>query len=188
MIRSLRNARPLTAQVLAVAVACGTAALPVGAQGAQQPPSAQKQEPPPLFARTCALCHGADAQGTDRGPSLVDSVELRSLPDSNISDIIRKGKAKMPAFPLPAAEIDALVRYIRLLSPTEQRPRSRAIRNQASTSSSEAASVHMPHGSRPWSAQGTYLSDVGRRLRLEELKESLTDPDARIADGWGRFP
>src|SRR5208337_2835470 len=103
MIRSLRDARPFTAQVLAVAVACGTAALPACPQGAHQQPLAQTQEPPPPFARTCALCHGADARGTDRGPSLVNIAELRSLPDSNISDIIRKGKAKMPAFPLPTA-------------------------------------------------------------------------------------
>jgi PQQ-dependent dehydrogenase (methanol/ethanol family) len=186
MIRSLRNARPLTAQVLAVAVACGTAALPVGAQGAQQPPSAQKQEPPPLFARTCALCHGADAQGTDRGPSLVDSVELRSLPDSNISDIIRKGKAKMPAFPLPAAEIDALVRYIRLLSPTES---ATAVAGDPKSGehiffgSGRCSTCHMVRGR--GAPKGPDLSDVGRRLRLEELKEFLTDPDARIADGWG---
>ena len=41
------------------------------------------------------------------------------MPDSNIADIIRKGKAKMPAFPLPAADIDALTRYMRSLSPIE---------------------------------------------------------------------
>jgi cytochrome c553 len=56
-----------------------------------------------LFTRTCALCHGADARGTDRAPSLVNSDQLRGMPDSDIADIIRKGKNKMPAFPFPAA-------------------------------------------------------------------------------------
>jgi PQQ-dependent dehydrogenase (methanol/ethanol family) len=186
MIRSLRNARPFTAQVLAVAVAYGTAALPVCAQGAHQSPSAQMQEPPPLFARTCALCHGADARGTDRGPSLVDSAELRSMPDGNISDIIRKGKAKMPAFPLPAANIDALTRFVRSLSPAET---ATAVAGDPKSGeriffgSGQCSTCHMVRGR--GTPNGPDLSDVGRRLRLEDLKQSLTDPDARIAEGWG---
>jgi PQQ-dependent dehydrogenase (methanol/ethanol family) len=34
-------------------------------------------------------------------------------------------------------------------------------------------------------ANGPDLSSVGRRLKLDELKESLIDPDATIADIWG---
>jgi len=186
MIRSFRNARPFTVQVLVVAFACGTAALPICAQGAHQPPAAQMQEPPPLFARTCALCHGADARGTDRGPSLVNSAELRSLRDSDISDIIRKGKAKMPGFPLPAADIDALTRFMRLLNPAET---ATAVAGDPKAGeriffgSGRCSTCHMIRGR--GTAGGPDLSDVGRRLRLEELKQSLTDPDARIAEGWG---
>ena len=186
MIRSLRNARPFTAQVLAVAVACGAAALPARPQEAHQPPSAQMQEPPQLFTRTCALCHGADARGTDRGPSLVNSAELRSMPDSNIADIIRKGKAKMPAFPLPAVDIDALSRFMRLLSPAES---ATVVAGDSKAGeriffgSGQCSTCHMVRGR--GAPKGPDLSDVGRRLRLEELKQSLTDPDARIAEGWG---
>lgn len=186
MIRSLCNARPFTARVLVVAVACGSAALRARPQGAHQPPATQTQEPPPLFKRTCALCHGADARGTDRGPSLVNSAELRSMRDSDISDIIRKGKARMPAFPLPAADIDALTHFVRSLSSAETAP---AVAGDAKAGeriffgSGQCSTCHMVRGR--GTPNGPDLSDVGRRLRLEELKQSLADPDASIADGWG---
>jgi len=186
MIRSHRNARPFTARVLVVAVACGSAALPARPQGAHQPPAAAMQEPPPLFASICALCHGADALGTDRGPSLVNSAELRSMRDSDISDIIRKGKAKMPAFSLPAADIDALTRFVRSLSSAET---ATAVAGDAKAGeriffgSGQCSTCHMVRGR--GTPNGPDLSDVGRRLRLEELKQSLADPDASIADGWG---
>lgn len=186
MIRSLCNARPFTARVLVVAVACGSAALPARPQGAHQPPATQTQEPPPLFKRTCALCHGADARGTDRGPSLVNSAELRSMRDSDISDIIRKGKARMPAFPLPAADIDALTHFVRSLSSAETAP---VVAGDAKAGeriffgSGQCSTCHMVRGR--GTPNGPDLSDVGRRLRLEELKQSLADPDASIADGWG---
>ncbi len=186
MIRSLRNARPFTAQFMAVAVACGTAALPICAQGAHQSPSTQMQEPPQMFTRTCALCHGSDARGTDRGPSLVNSAELRSMPDTDISNIIRKGKAKMPAFPLPAADIDALTHFVRTLSPAESATTVAGDPKGGERiffGSGQCSTCHMVRGRGV--PKGPDLSDVGRRLRLEELKQSLTDPDARITDGWG---
>ena len=187
MIRSLRNARPFTARVLAVAIECGAAALPARPQAAaHQSPSAQMQEPPQLFKRTCALCHGADARGTDRGPSLVNSAELRSMPDRNIADIIRKGKAKMPAFPLPEANIDALTRFVRSLNPIELATTVAGDPKAGERiffGSGQCSTCHMVRGR--GAPKGPDLSDVGRRLRLEELKESLTDPDARITDGWG---
>jgi len=186
MTRTIRNARPFSVPVLAVAVACGIAASPARPQGAHQPPAAQAQEPPPLFKSTCALCHGADALGTDRGPSLVNSAELRSMRDSEISDIIRKGNAKMPAFPLPAADIDALTHFVRLLNSAET---ATAVAGDPKAGeriffgSAECSTCHMVRGR--GTPNGPDLSDAGRRLRLEELKQSLADPDARIAEGWG---
>ena len=186
MIQSLRNARPVKMQVLAMALVCGIAVSPAPAHGAQQPPSTQMQEAPPLFTTTCALCHGSDARGTDRGPSLVNSAELRSIRDSDIADIIRKGKAKMPGFPLPAADIDSLTRFMRLLNPAES---AITVAGDAKAGeriffySGQCSTCHMVRGR--GLPNGPDLSDVGRRLRLEELKQSLTDPDARIAEGWG---
>jgi PQQ-dependent dehydrogenase (methanol/ethanol family) len=171
--------------MLAISFAWVSAGLPIWSQDVHnlQP---QAQETPRQFTRTCTLCHGADARGTDRAPSLVNSAKLRGLSDSEISDIIRKGKDKMPAFPLPAADIDALTRYVRSLSPVESET---AVGGDAQAGKhtffggGQCSSCHMVRGR--GSVNGPDLSNVGRRLRLEELKQSLTDPDARIADGWG---
>ena len=56
MIRSLRNARPFTAQVLAVAVACGIAALPVGAQGSAINRLQRRSRSRHRYLREPALC------------------------------------------------------------------------------------------------------------------------------------
>jgi PQQ-dependent dehydrogenase (methanol/ethanol family) len=176
---------PITLPVMVIVFAFGIAGLPVWPQDVHpsQPPSAQA---PPLFTTTCTLCHGADAQGTDRAPTLVNSAKLRGMPDSDIADIIRKGKDKMPAFPFPAAQIDDLIRFIRFLSPVELQT---AVAGDAEAGEriffgiGQCATCHMIRGR--GTPNGPDLSSVGRRLRPEQLKQSLADPDATIADGWG---
>jgi mono/diheme cytochrome c family protein len=49
-----------------------------------------------LYAKNCASCHGANAQGSDLGPILVERpIVVRS---SEFSDIVRKGQGRMPGF------------------------------------------------------------------------------------------
>src|SRR5579864_8425250 len=90
-------------------------AAPAWTQAANNPTLARA---PRQFTQTCSLCHGADGRGTDRAPTMVGSAHLRSLSDEEIATIIQKGKAKMPAFPLPASDIQVVVRYIRSLNAT----------------------------------------------------------------------
>jgi PQQ-dependent dehydrogenase (methanol/ethanol family) len=161
------------------AFALGYAGFPASSQ-------TMAQDAPQAFTSTCALCHGADARGTDRAPSLVDSAKLRGMADSEISDIIRNGKDKMPPFPLPSADIDALTRYVRSLSPVGS---ASAVAGDAKAGkrvffgTGKCSTCHMIRGH--GALNGPDLSDAGRRLRLQELKQSLSEPDARIADGWG---
>jgi mono/diheme cytochrome c family protein len=84
------------------------------------PPRSGRRPPeaPPQFAQTCALCHGGDARGTDRAPSLVNNDHLRNASENDIAEIIRKGKGKMPALPLAPPDVQALAHYVRLLDPT----------------------------------------------------------------------
>ena len=117
--RRFCSAKPLSRYALAIAFAVAIAGLPAWPQGSQ---SSKLQLPethaaPEQFTTTCTLCHGDDSRGTDRAPSLVNSAKLRGLSDREISDIIGKGNDKMPGFPLPTVEMDALVRYLRSLSP-----------------------------------------------------------------------
>jgi len=183
-----RYAKPLPMHALAIAFAFGSAGLPAWPQDAHnlQPQPAMAQEVPKQFAETCALCHGDDARGTDRAPTLVNSAKLRSMPDSGMANIIRKGTDKMPAFPLPASDIDGLVRYLRTLSPAESETAVAGDRKAGERNffgSGQCFTCHMVRGR--GTVNGPDLSIAGSRLRTEDLKQSLTDPDAGIADGWG---
>jgi PQQ-dependent dehydrogenase (methanol/ethanol family) len=157
------------------------AALPAWPQTA-----AQVEAPPQQFTKTCTLCHGEDARGTDRAPSLVNSAKLRAMADSDIANLIRKGKDQMPAFPLEPAVIDALMRYVRFLSPSGEGgavPGDPAAGEHVFFGDGKCSYCHMVNGR--GIANGPDLSSAGRRLKPDELKESLSNPDAKIADGWG---
>jgi cytochrome c oxidase cbb3-type subunit III len=188
MIRSLRNARPFTV--------CRCWHWPLHPEFRRCRSSRKEcinslqrrcQSRRQLFKRTCALCHGADARGTDRGPSLVNSAELRSMRDSDISNIIRKGKAKMPAFPLPAADIDALTRFVRSLSPAEVggcRCRRSEGRRKHLLWQRQCSTCHMVRGrgSTDWTRPFRCWAQAEAR-GVEAVVDLI--PDAKIPDGWG---
>ena len=185
MSSGFRYLTPATLHVMAAVLAFGIVGLPAWPQDVHrsQTPAVQA---PLLFTRTCTLCHGADAQGTDRAPTLVNSAKLRSMPDSEIGDVIRKGKDKMPAFPFSGVEIDDLLRYIRFLSPavsTTPLAGDAEAGERIFFGTGQCATCHMLRGR--GTPNGPDLSNVGLRLKPEQLKQSLTDPDAAIADGWG---
>jgi ubiquinol-cytochrome c reductase cytochrome c subunit len=63
-----------------------------------------------IFAQNCANCHGADGQGSDLGPNLVEKPVLNEL--SRYQNAVRTGLGRMPAFGSvldPAAAADTLV-------------------------------------------------------------------------------
>jgi len=81
---------------------------------AQQPASDPAALARDSYARRCASCHGNDAAGTDRGPSLNASRRLRTRSHQEVRDIVRNGTpAGMPPFALPEAEMEAIVLFVR---------------------------------------------------------------------------
>ena len=64
-----------------------------------------------LFADNCASCHGAAGHGTRNGPDLRD--EVPEMSDGEIREVITEGEDDMPAFSFAAAELDALVAWLR---------------------------------------------------------------------------
>src|SRR5215510_13539820 len=71
-----------------------------------------------IFVARCGGCHGPDARGSDRGPSLVNVRRLRTRSVQQLRDIIQKGipGTGMPPFDLPASELNALAGLIRSLN------------------------------------------------------------------------
>jgi hypothetical protein len=66
-----------------------------------------------LYAQACASCHGADAHGSPTGMNLADRPLLWRAPE--IAAIVKKGRGRMPAFPLGDAQIAGLIAYLRTL-------------------------------------------------------------------------
>jgi mono/diheme cytochrome c family protein len=80
-----------------------------------------------LFKKQCVMCHGADGAGnTGMGKTLklrdLRSDEVQSMTDAQLSDVIAKGKGKMPGYEknLGADGIQAVVGYLRELAKTKK--------------------------------------------------------------------
>jgi putative heme-binding domain-containing protein len=70
------------------------------------------------FNTNCAGCHGLDGRGSDKGPNIAASVNVRHLSDTRVSSIISEGipGTGMPAFhSLSERQNRAIVAYIRFL-------------------------------------------------------------------------
>lgn len=79
-------------------------------------------EPPPVFLKSCAPCHGKrGAADTPAGKTLgvkrLDSAQVQKKTDEEIVAIVRKGRGKMPSFEGKLSEPDtkAILAYIRSL-------------------------------------------------------------------------
>ena len=67
------------------------------------------------FISQCGFCHGRDAQGGETGPDLTRSVVVADdVRGDLLTPLILAGRpaAGMPAFSLPAADIDAIVAFL----------------------------------------------------------------------------
>ncbi len=80
------------------------------------------EEPAAIYKRQCASCHGPDGAGkTGAGKAMkvrdLRSPEVQNQSDDELFNAIAKGKGKMPAYAqkLGAANVHALVKYIRAL-------------------------------------------------------------------------
>ena len=141
-----------------------------------------------LFVQHCAICHGSEAGGTDRGPSLLDNRRLRARSGEDIANIIRKGTAGgMPGIPMADESVGAIASYVRTLNATAHEsnlPGDLAAGESFFFGRGHCASCHLAAGR--GSATGPDLSRIGRELTVAELTQSLADPAARLTPGYGR--
>ena len=96
---------------LAAALALGTATC-----------SFAQDDPGALYKSKCQVCHGADGKGdTPAGKKVgardFHSPEVAKMSDTQLFDITKKGKDKMPAYDkkLTDDQIKTLIKYIRSL-------------------------------------------------------------------------
>ncbi|HVN20704.1 MAG TPA: cytochrome c [Dongiaceae bacterium] len=96
--------------VLLMSMVCGLIAVSAS--------PAVAQDAAATFKSKCAMCHGADGKGGKMGTRDFASPEVKAETDAQLTDIITKGKGKMPAYggKLKDTEIKDLVAYVRSLA------------------------------------------------------------------------
>lgn len=155
---------------------------------AQSPPaSPAAPDTAKTYATLCSGCHGADARGTQQGPGLAGSATVRRRSLQSLRNVIRNGipAAGMPAFDLPAATLDALAAMIVSLNASAAQssvPGDQAAGKAFFFGKGQCASCHMVNGQ--GAPIGPDLSGVARDMTVDELREALQKPDARIAPGY----
>jgi len=110
---------PQEENVKLISVRMGLITLLAGGLIAVCSTSAVAQDAAATYKAKCAMCHGPDgkgsAMGTKMGARDFASAEVKAETDAQLTDIINKGKNKMPAYTgkLSDADIKGLVGYIR---------------------------------------------------------------------------
>src|SRR3989475_11274071 len=150
---------------------------------AQNPPDIQQ-----TYSKLCGGCHGDDARGTQQGPGLAGSPSVRARSAQSLRNVIRNGipAAGMPAFDLPADTLDALAPMICSVNAVAAKSSVRgdvAAGKQFFLGKGQCVSCHLVQGE--GSPIGPDLSDIGLELTVDEIREALQNPDARIAPGYG---
>jgi len=150
---------------------------------AQKPPDIQR-----TYSTLCSGCHGEDARGTQQGPPLSGNASVRARSVQSLRNVIRNGipAAGMPAFDLPADTLDALASMVASLNDVAAKrsvPGDVAAGRRFFFGKGNCASCHLVNGE--GSPVGPDLSDIALRLTVDQVREALQNPDARIAPGYG---
>ena len=139
-----------------------------------------------VFRDRCSVCHGADAGGTERGPGLAGNRRVRGLKLVDLRRTIHDGipGRGMPAFNLPATELDAVTAYVRSMNATAAEAHvggDRAAGERFFFGTGGCGNCHMALGR--GKAVGPDLSNIAREMSLAEIEEAVRRPSARIAPG-----
>jgi PQQ-dependent dehydrogenase (methanol/ethanol family) len=150
---------------------------------AQKPPDIQR-----TYSTLCSGCHGEDARGTQQGPPLSGNASVRARSVQSLRNVIRNGipAAGMPAFDLPADTLDALASMVASLNDVAAKrsvPGDVAAGRRFFFGKGNCAACHLVNGE--GSPVGPDLSDIALHLTVDQVREALQNPDARIAPGYG---
>ena len=76
------------------------------------------QDAAATYKSKCAMCHGPEGKGGKMGTRDFASAEVKAESDAQLTDIISKGKGKMPAYggKLKDTEIKDLIAHIHTLA------------------------------------------------------------------------
>jgi putative heme-binding domain-containing protein len=138
-----------------------------------------------LFRANCSPCHGLNAGGGGRGPSLRSGLWIHGGSDAAIFRTISQGVAgtEMPANAFEDSETWALVAYLRSVSAASQTPVAgdSAQGERIFFGKAACAQCHMVKGR--GGRLGPDLSRVGAARSAAYLTESIREPDKSLSLG-----
>jgi PQQ-dependent dehydrogenase (methanol/ethanol family) len=139
-----------------------------------------------LFEKQCSVCHG-DGHGTERGPNLADNRRVRSASMDALRALIRDGVPSrgMPAFPLPAAELEAVTLFVRSFSApaAESHPAGDAVAGEKYFfGQGGCGKCHMALSR--GKAAGPDLSVIGREMTFVEIEDAVRRPAVLVKPGY----
>jgi putative heme-binding domain-containing protein len=135
----------------------------------------------PIFASTCAACHGLDGAGGEHGPDIAHRREIQQLPDQALLQIVRDGVpgTAMPAFAsLGSVQIEAVVRYLRTLqgqTTAAELPGDPKHGKTLFFGAAGCSQCHMANGEGGF--MGPDLSSYAAALPAADIRSAITDPN-----------
>lgn len=137
------------------------------------------------FAVQCAYCHGPTAEGAI-GPALT-SPQLRRAPDeSTLAQVIRNGipGTGMPATAVSESQARQISAYVWSLGHRSRSAAHGDVRRGQEIFEGKGRCVQCHTVGGRGGAIGPELADIGARRDVDELRNSLVDPDAAVVVGF----
>lgn len=138
----------------------------------------------PIFASSCAGCHGADGRGGEHAPNIATAPAVQQLADSDLAGIIRNGisGAGMPAFAsFKPQQIEDVVAYLRILQgrgKTIKLPGNPDLGQTLYFGKAGCAACHMVNGKGGF--LGSNLSFYGADTPEEQMRAVILDPEKNL--------
>ena len=153
------------------------------AQSSRAHPPQHHQGAQPLFATTCAACHGLDGMGSERAPNIITNPQVQKLSASEMFGVISAGVpgTGMPAFQrLGKPAITSLVAYVKGLQGKNQTaplPGDPKTGETLFFGNAQCSDCHMASGRGGFIAPD--LSAFGQTHAAEQIKSAILNPAAR---------
>jgi cytochrome c oxidase cbb3-type subunit III len=138
-----------------------------------------------LFRGNCSPCHGLNAQGGGRGPSLTTARWVHGSSDAEIFATITRGApgTEMPSNSFDDSETWAIIAYLRSLTPAKSEVLSGdpVKGEKIFTESAKCSTCHMVNGH--GGLLGPDLSRVGEARSATYLIDSIREPSKELSSG-----
>jgi PQQ-dependent dehydrogenase (methanol/ethanol family) len=140
-----------------------------------------------LYVEGCSGCHGPTAEG-GRGPNLAQGDQIRGATNRHLMSVLTEGVkgSDMPPSGLPNDKVWQVIAYLRNLTAVAFDSMAAGDVQAGSGlffGKAGCATCHTIRGRGGF--PGPDLTNIGRVRSFRQLRESLLDPDAQIAEGYG---